>query len=73
MIFSKSMGANAHRGIKLKPVPRELSDDDLGVIVEAAQRRAALMRELRAALVTGNDALALKLARRATGLEEAAL
>jgi hypothetical protein len=58
--------------ISLVPVARELSDSDLGVIVEAAQRRAALVGELRAALLAGDDVLALKLARRVTGLEEAA-
>lgn len=58
--------------LSLVPVARELSDDDLGVIVEAAQRRAALVGELREALLAGDDVRALRLARRVAGLEEAA-
>jgi hypothetical protein len=58
--------------IRVTPVVRELSDDDLGVIVEAARRRAALVGELRAALEAGDNDLALRLARKVAGLEEAA-
>jgi hypothetical protein len=56
--------------ISVMPVMRELTDDDLGVIVEAARKRAALVGELRVALEGGNNDLALKLARRVAGLEE---
>jgi hypothetical protein len=58
--------------VSLVPVARELTDDDLGVIVEAAQQRAALVGELKAALLAGDDRLALKLARQICGLQEAA-
>ena len=58
--------------ISLVPVARELTDDDLGAICEAARKRAALVGEMRQALLAGEDALALKLARRVAGLEEAA-
>ena len=54
-------------------VSRELTDDDLGVIVEAAQRRAALVSDMRRALETGDDAVALRLARRVCGLEQQAI
>jgi hypothetical protein len=58
--------------ISLVPMARELTDDDLGVIVEMARKRAALVGEMRAALVAGDNDLALRLARRVAGLEEAA-
>jgi hypothetical protein len=58
--------------ISVTPVMRELTDDDLSVIVEAAQRRAALVGELKAALLAGDNDLALTLARKVCGLEEAA-
>jgi hypothetical protein len=73
MIFSIFMGTNAHQRIELKPEFKELTDDDLGVIVEAAHRRAALVGELKAALLAGDNDLALKLARKVAGLEETVL
>jgi hypothetical protein len=60
---------NKRPAISVLPVARELTDDVVGKIVEAAQRRAALMAELRDALMTGENELALRLARQATGLE----
>jgi hypothetical protein len=58
--------------ITVTPVMRELSDDDLDVIVQAAHRRAALMGELKAALLAHDDRRSLELARRACGIQEAA-
>jgi hypothetical protein len=57
--------------ISVMPVMRELTDDDLGVIVEAAHKRAALVGAMREALVAGDNDLALRLARRVAGLEAA--
>jgi hypothetical protein len=56
--------------VSLVPVARELTEDDLNVIVEAAQRRAALVGELKAALVAGDDRLALALARKVCGIDQ---
>jgi hypothetical protein len=58
--------------VSLVAVGRELNEDDLSVIVEAAQRRAALVGELKAALVAGDDQRALALARKVCGIQEAA-
>jgi hypothetical protein len=58
--------------VSVLPVMRELSDDDLSVIVEAARQRAALVSQLREALMAGDDRLALEVARKVCGLEEAA-
>lgn len=75
MLRSGLMGTNTHRRIKLKPELRradEMTDDDLGVIVDAAHRRAALVASMREALEAGDNDLALMLARKVAGLEEAA-
>ena len=58
--------------VTLTPVMREVTDDDLTVIVEAARKRAELVADMREALIAGDSALALRLARRVAGLEEAA-
>jgi hypothetical protein len=58
--------------ISLVTVARELTDDDLAAIAEAAHRRALLVGELKAALLVGDDQLALRLARKVCGIEEAA-
>jgi hypothetical protein len=67
------MGTHTHQRIELKPEFRELTDDDLSVIVEAAHRRAALVGELKAALLAGDNDLALTVARKVCGLEEVVL
>lgn len=64
--------ANKRPAFSVLPVARELGDDELKGIVEAAQRRAALVGEMRKALVAGDNDLALRLARELAGLEEAA-
>ncbi|HEY6371125.1 MAG TPA: hypothetical protein VIX37_11140 [Candidatus Sulfotelmatobacter sp.] len=58
--------------ISLVPVARELTDDDLDVIVTLARKRADMVGEMRAALLAGDNELALRLARKVAGLEEAA-
>jgi hypothetical protein len=58
--------------ISLVPVARELTDDDLAVIAEIAHRRAELVGELKAALLAGDDQLALRLARKVCGIEQEA-
>jgi hypothetical protein len=52
------------------PVERELTDGALAEIVDAALRRAALVRAMREALEAGDDVRALELARQVAGLEE---
>jgi hypothetical protein len=58
--------------LSLVPVARELTDDDLAAIAEAAHRRAVLVGELKAALLACDDQLALRLARKVCGIEEEA-
>jgi hypothetical protein len=58
--------------VSLVPVARELSEDDLSVIVDTARRRAEPVAQMRKALLDGDDDLALKLARQVAGLERAA-
>jgi hypothetical protein len=58
--------------VSLVPVARELTDDDFTAIVEIAQRRAALVGELKAALLAHDDAHALELARRVCGIDQEA-
>lgn len=50
---------------------RELTDDDLHHFLEIAQARAALIGQLKQALVAGDVAEALRLARKVCGLPEA--
>jgi hypothetical protein len=58
--------------VSLVPVTRELSEDDLVAIVDAAHKRAGLVAQMRKALLDGDDDLALQLARQVAGLERAA-
>jgi hypothetical protein len=60
----------AARSFHLEPVARELTDEALAGIVDAALRRAALVRAMRDALQTGDDQHALELARELVGLEK---
>ncbi len=60
---------NKRSAILALPVVREVTDDELVAIVDAAQRRAALVAEMREALMAGDRELALSLARRVAGLE----
>jgi hypothetical protein len=56
--------------LSLVGVPRELTDDDLGAIIQMARERAALVGDMRTALEAGDDHRALALARKVAGLEE---
>jgi hypothetical protein len=58
------------QGIRVTPVERELSDEALDFIVEAALRRAALVADLKSALVAGDQARIVAAARRVCGLQE---
>ena len=48
----------------------ELSLSDAEVIVRIAQERAALVKQMKAALLKGDEAEALRLARLIAGIEE---
>ena len=58
------------QGIRVTPVERELSDEALDFIVHSALRRAALVGDLKLALMAGDQARIVSLARRVCGLEE---
>jgi hypothetical protein len=59
--------------IAIVPVPRELlSESDVDAILEIAERRAALVGEMRDALEAGDEPRALRLARKVCGIEHEA-
>jgi hypothetical protein len=55
--------------VEPKSTSHLLTDDDLDVVLKIARNRAALMMRLKEALVKGDDAASLALAREACGLE----
>jgi hypothetical protein len=64
------MPSRIAQGILVAPVERELSDESLNFIVEAALRRAALVANLKSALLTRSQAQIVAAAKRVCGLEE---
>jgi hypothetical protein len=52
------------------PHPRELTESDIEFIAEMAERRAELVRRMKAALEAHDDVRALALAREVAGIEE---
>jgi hypothetical protein len=65
------MPRKTSQGVHVTPVEREpLTDEALNHIVEAALRRAALVGDLRSALLAGDEPRIVASARRVCGLEE---
>jgi hypothetical protein len=64
------MARRAAQAVRVTAVERPLTDEALGPIVEAALRRAALVGDLKAAVLAGDAARVMMLARRVCGLEE---
>jgi hypothetical protein len=63
---------NKQGSVSLVPVARELTEDDLSAIVDAARKRAELVGEMKAALLAHDDQLALELARKVCGIDQEA-
>ena len=63
------MPRRAAQAIRVTAVERELTDEALDCIVEAALRHAALVGDLKSALLAGDQARIVAAARRVCGLE----